>query len=278
MTDQALAQQKGQKFIKRLSKFESPWYFQILAFFGLFALFYLFTGQNYSIAINVMIGMFLHECSHAFVFARNKIPFKIQFLFPLGAAAMPANDEADKLSDRLPWWNISWLLQAGPLANILLMLVGTFLDNSGVTQIAQFGRDMIFVNGLLGISNLVPIWQLDAGQLYFVIFSSLREKYDMFITKFSIALTILVITVLIIPPVLTHDVLGVAKNLWGGGKTILLLICLVVFAAGMWHNQGRDDPKLADSIQAMSLRQVLIQMIVYFLVVFFGLYLAFGAA
>jgi Zn-dependent protease len=256
---QRLRPPEGQSLVWWLIDLQRGTLKQIIAFV-LFLLAFRFLFQwSWSLSVAMLISMFLHECGHASVFALAKIRFIILYLFPLGAVAAPINKEEDARSDLLHWNTIAWLLQAGPAVNVALILLSLALQPLLEGVPLQFARDIVYVNGLLAAMNLVPIWTLDAGQLFKVIYNSLEEHEDDWLTRLLLGgAGILLLVVLRIPGVMSWAAVLVNTITRFGW-----IVFLVIFAIGILNQQGRDDPLNAYSHQAMSNRQVIVQLLVY---------------
>ena len=145
---------------------------------GLIAYFAMFTAlfQSRQSSLAFIISMYGHELGHYLQFRANKIKAVILLLWPIGAAALPINEQWNKKSDKLPWNNVAWLLLAGPAFNMFQMLIGLAFVKFGIFP--EFFRNYVFINGMLGLFNLLPLGNFDGGQLFFVIFSSLNELKD----------------------------------------------------------------------------------------------------
>jgi Zn-dependent protease len=226
---------------------------QICAFVAFFILFYLLFG-GVAGAVAMILAMYLHELGHFVVFVANGVKSIILFLFPLGAVAAPVNDEENKRSDLLPWWNIATLLQAGPTVNVILMVIGVILVRVGIWP--AFGRDLVTINGVLAFFNLLPLWNMDGGQLFHVICSSLKEQYDIILAIFGIVVCAAILAVLLASPISQ----GMYSTLWVLYKSSGLILFLLLFAAGVWQKQGKDNPLHSASGQAMNVKQVIIQL------------------
>lgn len=263
---------EGQSLVWRLINLQRPWYIQVLAFIAFVLSFRFIFNWTWSLTLAMIISMFLHECGHAFVFWLAKIRFLILYLFPLGAVAAPVDKAEDARSDQLHWWTIAWLLQAGPAVNVALMLVFTFLQPALTGDIFTFARDMVYVNGLLAAMNLIPVWTLDAGQLFRVIYSSLEEHEDNWLTGFMLSTVFLVLVAIGIGSGLISWEVILANTLIHFGWVVFLLI----FALAILNKQGRDDPLHAFSTQAMNNTQVLIQVAFYVVLVGITLWLFAG--
>lgn len=226
---------------------------QIFAFIGFIAIFWI-AYQNPWAAIAMMMAMYFHELGHFIIFSLNKIKSTVLLLFPLGAVAAPVNKEEDVRSDLLPWWHIGWLLQAGPTMNAILMFIGLILVR--INLLPLLGGQLIYINGLLCLFNLLPLVNMDGGQLFHVIFSSLKEKHETVLAVLSVVLSSLVIWIVLFSPA-GLSVIGVLKSLFYNSGLILFLLLM---SAGIWHKQGKDKPLHAVSTQAMTVRQVVIQL------------------
>jgi len=250
---------EGQSLVWRLIALQRPWPIQIIAFVAFVLTFRFVFNWTWSLALAMIISMFLHECGHAFVFWWAKIRFLILFLFPLGAVAAPIDQAEDARSDELHWWTIAWLLQAGPAVNVALMLIFTAMQRVSTGDVLVFARDMVYVNGLLAVMNLIPVWTLDAGQLFRVIYSSLEEHEDNWLTGFLLSSVLLLLLAIVGVPGLVSWALLLANTLTRFGWVFFLLI----FTVAILNKQGRDDPLHALSAQAMTNVQVLIQLLFF---------------
>jgi Zn-dependent protease len=260
---------EGQSLVWSLINLERGLPRQIIAFIAFILTFRFIFSWSWSLSLAMIVSMFLHECGHASVFWVARIRFIILYLFPLGAVAAPIDKEEDARSDLLHWNTISWLLQAGPAVNVALILiflliqpaVSAAVQDSGV--LLQFCRDMVYVNGLLASMNLVPVWTLDAGQLFNVLYNSLEETEDNWLTGILLGSTFVLVLFIIGVPGFISWALILANTLTRFGWVAFLAI----FAVGILNKQGRDDPMHAFSKQAMNNRQVIVQLAVYILLV-----------
>lgn len=252
----------GQSLVWRLIALQRGLPRQIIAAIAFLLVFRFLFNWSWSMTVAMLLSMFLHECGHAYMFWRAGIRFIILFLFPLGAVAAPIDKEENARSDQLHWNTISWLLQAGPAVNVALMLLALMLQPVlADPAAAQFARDMVYVNGLLASMNLVPLWTLDAGQLFKVIYSSLEEHEDNWLTGLLLSGSVLLLLLIIGIPGLISWAAVLANTLLRFGWVIFL----VMFALGVLNKQGRDDPLHAYSKQAMNKRQVFVQVAIYLL-------------
>lgn len=238
--------------IRRFAIWQSDWYKQIIALV-LFILLFQWSFQSMSMALALIVSMYLHELAHAQVFERNGIKAFIGLVFPLGAIAMPTTEEEDRRSDQLPWYTIGWLTLVGPMANVGLMLIGAAIEQFE-SPFTQFGHDMVYINGILAISNLLPVWKLDAGQLFHVIFSSLSEKYDKMLSWILSLLVILGTAMVMFNNVTFTQVELLVRAL----LHVHWLVIFVVIVCGIWYAQGHDNHEHANSPQRMTWKQALV--------------------
>ncbi len=229
---------------------------QILAFVAFSAIFYFFLG-SIEAAIAMMLGMYLHELGHFVVFTVYKIKAVILLIFPLGAVAAPINEDEDKRSDLLPWQKIATLLQAGVTVNVMLMIIGVILISVGVWP--ALGKQLVFINGSLAVLNLLPVWKLDGGLLFFVLFSSLRETGDKVLAISGVVAGVMILVALFVLPISQ----GLIATLTAFMENGTLIFFLLVFILGVLHNHKKELPLGYNSSQAMNLKQVLIQLIWY---------------
>jgi membrane-associated protease RseP (regulator of RpoE activity) len=129
------------------------------------------------------------------------------------------------------------------------------------------------INGMLATMNLIPVWHLDAGQLFHVIFSSLSPVLDVALAFLT---TLMVFAV----------VLSIGFTAYANGGWWIVLIALIknahwavffiVLATGIWHKQGMDKEEHHLSRQAMTIPQVGLHLFVYATMTFVALWLYGG--
>lgn len=246
---------------------------QILAFAGFLILFSLVFGSRID-AFAFIVSMYLHEAGHAMVFKWTKIDHRVLLLFPLGAVAAPINKEEDAKSDLLHWNAISWLLHMGPMVNVILMVASPFiaagLQNMHVdwtlhgynhwNDLVIFFQKMGPINALLAVFNLIPFWNMDAGQLFKVIFSSLDEKEDQILLWSIFAIVGAGFTMILVPAFVNLSLnLAIYGILVNWGWVIFVLFMLV----GLNKKSKLDKPEHAESPQAMSNLQVYMHLAIF---------------
>lgn len=245
---------------------ERPLPIQFLAFAAFFVLFYFLLGSIEG-SIALMLGMFLHELGHYFVFVKNKIKTLILFIFPLGAMAVPESEDENHRSDRLPWWNIATLLQAGVTVNVILMIFGVAMTDFDIWP--ALGKQLVAINGALAVFNLIPIWIIDGGQLFKVIFASLNDRHDKIFSYLGILISVAVLFGILVSPI-SAGLLQTLAALW---KNSALVIFIVLFVFGLQIKHKTDNPAHSSSPQAMNVKQVVFQLVWYFSLVLLSLVL-----
>ncbi len=270
---------RGQGFIWWMIKAEGREWIQFISpllFLALFAAcFWISYHQLWralSISLAFLIQIYSHEAGHLFIFRRAGIRSRVWWLFPLGAVAAPVNREENEKSDRLPWWILAWLLQAGIITNVVLMGLGSILRALFPGGIGEFGTHLVYAGGALAVTNLIPFWQLDGSLFYHVIFSSLKEKDDV---RVAIVFTgILGSSAAIALWSTVH--LGLWQLVVRLIQNLSWLAIFLLVVTGVWHRQGMDDPTSSASLQAMTRPQALIHILVYILLLFVSLFILLG--
>jgi len=245
---------------------ERKWWIQLLSFAGFLLVFWAIY-RSFVPAAALMLAMVLHEIGHYLVFRLSGIKTVLMFLFPLGAMAAPTTEDENKRSDLLPWWNIGWLLLTGPLMNVIQMAVGWYLISNGIWVV--FAQQMVYVNLILAVFNLIPVSNLDGGQFFKVIYASLNEKEDRLFQGITIFVYIFSMAILFVP---AYGNLGsFLVMLW---KNALWILFVFVLALGSAIKHKKDVAKHAESSQAMTNGQVVIQVTMYSMMIFgiFGIY------
>ena len=126
--------------------------------------FLLFLMTSVSTTIAIFLSVLIHEMAHAYIAHRRGwkvFGIKLDFLF--GTAKL---DMSMPEKDSIP------VVVAGPLSNLifaifvfilidLFYMIGFYLD----PVISQFLNTLLFVNIILFIFNLLPIYPLDGGRI-----------------------------------------------------------------------------------------------------------------
>lgn len=236
---------------------------------ALFLLMFSLFGWSLTSVIIVIVSMYLHEVGHAVVLVYSAIKVKILYLFPMGAVAFPANDEENRRSDQLPWNTMAWLMHAGPVVNVFLMVAAALIIPRADGLLEQIAREVLFINSLLAVMNLVPVWHLDAGQLYTLIYSSLEEKHEKWLAVPFFAIPMLFVGIYLFATGGSEwwQVLGRVIDQFG------LIAVLVATAVSIWQKQTSDKPEHSKSAQAMNHVQIITHVLVYWTMILTTLWL-----
>ena len=140
--------------------FGIPLYFHIflVIFLAVEVLSSVFSGHFLRIAwpFLLMFSVYLHELGHALSSASfGAKPRRIVLHLFGGVAEVPGG-----LSRRQELWVIAW----GPLVSLFLAVGGYFLGWVPIPWLAWMGRMLFFINSVLFLFNILPIFPLDGGQ------------------------------------------------------------------------------------------------------------------
>ncbi len=112
-------------------------------------------------AILFFTSVLLHELGHSIVALRYKIPVRSITLFIFGGIAQIASEPPSAVAE-------FWIAIAGPLASFLL--AGFFallkLIAGGWAPAFALAQYLAYINGTLGLFNLIPGFPLDGGRVF----------------------------------------------------------------------------------------------------------------
>jgi len=164
-------------------------------------------------------------------------------------------------------------MQAGVMVNVGLMLWGQCLVLSSDGWWFQFGRDLIGINGCLGLFNLLPMGQLDGGLLFLMMGSSLEieEKEQLSMAMVMMAGVVLGV---VLSPVIGMERGEVSMRLLGA---LGWLMIGMVFSAGAWF-KGKTSMNLIPDLNSnmMTKKEVTIHFSLYMLLIFISASLLMG--
>ncbi len=134
------------------------------------SMYYLF--NSHLAAVIVTLSVIAHELGHASVLWSLKQPVSFQFIAFAGAAVIPKNSKAVAELPR----NIQVLMvAAGPAVNIVILcaaaIVGAFIRTPYIQKVVEI---TIYVNMFFAVLNLVPVFILDGGKLWYHVVKSLN--------------------------------------------------------------------------------------------------------
>jgi len=106
-------------------------------------------------------SVLLHELGHSVVVLRYKVPVRKITLMIFGGVAQIESEPPHALAE-------FWIAIAGPavsfaLAGIFGLLAPAF---SGITPVLAIAKYLAYINGVLGLFNLIPGFPLDGGRIF----------------------------------------------------------------------------------------------------------------
>ena len=174
----------------------------------------------------LLISIAFHEYGHWVMMHRYGLrPF--MFILVIVGGAAPSDVEALKKLHRR---QLAFIMLAGPLANLILLIVGLFLSH--YTSWVAYGKAMSHINAGLIVFNLLPFGPLDGGRFVKLLFDSLDEKTDQLVSRMGAGATIIVALVML-----------------GTGHFSLYPALLVT---GVLRASTKDDPEAWRDERAMS--------------------------
>ncbi len=112
-------------------------------------------------AIMLFVSVLLHELGHSVVAMRYKVPVRSITLFIFGGVAQIGAEPPSALAE-------FWIAVAGPLVSFALAIIFGLLQ-AIVTPIAPLlalAKYLAYINGVLGLFNLIPGFPLDGGRVF----------------------------------------------------------------------------------------------------------------
>lgn len=239
---------------------ESP-FRQFLAFDAFMVMFTILM-QSPVKALALIISMYLHEYGHGVWFGLFKVDYKVRLLFPLGAVAVPSTQDEMTKSDQLHMNKLCYLLMGGPAVNVALLFLANLMIPISDGIYREFWVGMRELNGMLAISNLIPIWKLDAGQMVNLFFNSLSEKWDRIVAICSTIIGVGLLSIIIRPYVqdLTHFAYGLYINFG-------VVFFIVIFIIGMMYKHAHDKAEYHGHALALSVKQIIWHNAIWFVLV-----------
>jgi Zn-dependent protease len=111
--------------------------------------------------IMLFISVLLHELGHSFVALRYKIPVRNITLFIFGGVAQISSEPPTAMSE-------FWIAIAGPVVSFLLAGMFALLELivASLTPLFALMKYLAYINGTLGLFNLIPGFPLDGGRVF----------------------------------------------------------------------------------------------------------------
>ena len=122
-------------------------------------------SQYWIVGALTVIFMFgsvlLHELGHSFVALRYKIPVRSITLFIFGGVAQISAEPPSAISE-------FWIALAGPVVSFALAGVFGILQTvvGAVAPVLAIAKYLAYINGALGLFNLIPGFPLDGGRVF----------------------------------------------------------------------------------------------------------------
>ncbi|HLO28182.1 MAG TPA: site-2 protease family protein [Anaerolineales bacterium] len=111
--------------------------------------------------ILMFVSVLLHELGHSVVALRNKIPVRSITLFVFGGVAQIGAEPPSAIAE-------FWIAIAGPITSFALAILFGLLQPvvSAVAPILAIAKYLAYINGTLGLFNLIPGFPLDGGRVF----------------------------------------------------------------------------------------------------------------
>jgi Zn-dependent protease len=111
--------------------------------------------------IMLFVSVLLHELGPSIVALRYKIPVRNITLFIFGGVAQITSEPPTAMSE-------FWIAIAGPVVSFLLAGVFALLELvvSSLTPLFALMKYLAYINGTLGLFNLIPGFPLDGGRVF----------------------------------------------------------------------------------------------------------------
>jgi len=115
-----------------------------------------------AVTVILMFGsVLLHELGHSVVAMRYKIPVRSITLFVFGGVAQIGAEPPSAIAE-------FWIAIAGPLTSFALALFFSLLQPvvSALAPLLALAKYLAYINGTLGLFNLIPGFPLDGGRVF----------------------------------------------------------------------------------------------------------------
>jgi Zn-dependent protease/CBS domain-containing protein len=123
-------------------------------------------------AILLFVSVLLHELGHSVVAMHYKIPVKSITLFIFGGVAQIASEPPSAISE-------FWIAIAGPVVSFALALFFTILKPvaASFSPLLALATYLAYINGTLGLFNLIPGFPLDGGRVFRAIIWGISHNF-----------------------------------------------------------------------------------------------------
>ena len=112
-------------------------------------------------SILLFVSVLLHELGHSVVAMRYKIPVRSITLYVFGGVSQIGAEPPTALAE-------FWIAIAGPAVSFALAILFGLLQPalSGLAPLLALAQYLTYINGLLGVFNLIPGFPLDGGRVF----------------------------------------------------------------------------------------------------------------
>lgn len=112
-------------------------------------------------AIMLFVSVLLHELGHSVVALRYKIPVRSITLFIFGGVAQIAAEPPFAMAE-------FWIAIAGPIVSFALAGIFGLAQSlfAGASPFLALAKYLAYINGTLGLFNLIPGFPLDGGRVF----------------------------------------------------------------------------------------------------------------
>jgi Zn-dependent protease len=121
--------------------------------------------QYWVVSAATVILMFgsvlLHELGHSVVALRYKVPVRSITLFIFGGVAQIGTEPPNAIAE-------FWIAIAGPITSFALAILFSILQPvvSAFAPVLALAKYLAYINGTLGLFNLIPGFPLDGGRVF----------------------------------------------------------------------------------------------------------------
>ncbi len=112
-------------------------------------------------AVLLFVSVLLHELGHSVVAMRYKIPVRSITLFIFGGVAQIGAEPPSAIAE-------FWIAVAGPLVSFALAALFGLLQPvvTSIGPLLALAKYLAYINGVLGLFNLIPGFPLDGGRVF----------------------------------------------------------------------------------------------------------------
>jgi len=112
-------------------------------------------------AVLFFMSVLLHELGHSVVAMKYKIPVRKITLFIFGGVAQIGSEPPYAMAE-------FWIAIAGPIVSFMLAGMFGLLQSilTGIAPVLALAKYLAYINGTLGLFNLIPGFPLDGGRVF----------------------------------------------------------------------------------------------------------------